>query len=473
MIGEKSMITNEGAFCHEHSCSHALEFFSKAGSLFKGNTKFYGNSSSALELFKPIWYENELLAMKLLFWLRDCRGGAGNRSGFRECINWLANNDHSGWIKRNIDKIPLYGRYDDFRSLFGTKYENLAAEKWSQEISKNNVLAAKWADRSDKPLRYALNLSIERDFRKLLAEIRKNHIVEHKISCKEYSEIEYHTVPSVAMARYAKLFDKNDSERFAEYKEKVAAGETKINAEVLFPHDCVRTAFHDKEIANLQFDALPNYLEGTNERIIVLSDTSASMCVNVSGSVRAIDISQGLALYCSAKIDKDSPFYKRFIGFASESKFKNWEYLSFSEAIFDENVFDGAIGSTNVHKALELILDTALFFKLSNDKIPTTLLIVSDMQFSCNVSTGDDINNILDKFVQKGYTKPKVVYWNTDGYAGTPDTKFGNNVGLISGFSPAILKAVLTGDGFSPLAVMHRTLEKYEINLPIDKSRRY
>jgi len=71
--------TNEGAVQYDHSLNNAVEFFSKAGSLYAKNAKskqpFYGNQTSALELFKAVWFSgNHEMAMKLLFWLRDCRG---------------------------------------------------------------------------------------------------------------------------------------------------------------------------------------------------------------------------------------------------------------------------------------------------------------------------------------------------------------------------------------------------------------
>ena len=96
-------------------------------------------------------------SLKLLFWLRDCRGGAGNRSGFRECVTWLANHEPN-WVSENIELIPEYGRWDDLRVLFGTSLENAVAHLWAEAIRNNNVLAAKWADRKDKPIKHMLNI---------------------------------------------------------------------------------------------------------------------------------------------------------------------------------------------------------------------------------------------------------------------------------------------------------------------------
>lgn len=464
--------TKEGGIQYEHSLDHAIEFFSKAGSIFSKKGNFYEERESVLSLFQKIWIVDKELAFKLLMWLRDCRGGAGNRSGARECYKWLSKYDPE-WLEINISLLPEIGRWDDLRSLFDSDLEINAAKLWSYNL-KENILAAKWADRSDKPLQKFLELN-EAGLRKLLSKIRKNHIVEHEMCTKRWNEIEYEKVPSVAISRYTNAFGRHDEERFEKFKEDLKTGKKKIHASVLFPHDCVRTVLHgDPEIGEAQFNELPNFLEGVEERIIVISDTSGSMQTNISGSVEAIHISQGMALYCSAKISKDNPFHKKFIGFCSEGKFKNWNDMDFAQAIQNRNIFDGAVGSTRIDKALDLILETAKFFNLANEQIPTTLLIISDMQFysgsgiyGAGCSNSDtEINQALNKWTKANYNKPKIIYWNTDGYAGSPEVANSYNVALISGFSPAILKAIFSAEDFSPRAIMLKALEKYEINVP-------
>lgn len=476
--------TKEGAYTFEHSLNHALEFFSKAGSQFTKKMSYYGvgNEETALSLFQKSWIVDKELTMRLLLWLRDCRGGAGNRSATRDILHWLAKNDPQ-WIMANIGWIPLVGRWDDLMSLFGTELETVAAQLWAGAIAKSDVLAAKWADRSYKPLQKALKKN-EAELRKLLSKIRKEHIVEFKMCATDWERIIYEHVPSVAMARYTKAFGRHDDERFQAYKEALLAGKTTVKASVLFPHDCIRTVKHgDKAIADAQFDALPNYMEGTNEKIIVISDTSGSMSTIVAGSIQAMDVSQGLALYCSAKIPKDNPFHKRFIGFESESKFKVWEGMTFSQAVRSRDVFDGACGGTRIDKALDLILKTAVFYKLTNEHMPTMLLIVSDMQFhqgagsfrwaSTEKERKDieqkpltEIEACLQKWDKAGYNRPKVVYWNTSAYAGSQATVNDKNVAMVSGFSPSVLKALLSGEDFSPIAVMMKALEKYKVVVP-------
>ena len=76
------------------------------------------------------------------------------------------------------------------------------------------------------------------------------------------------------------------------------------------------------------------------------------------------------------------------------------------------------------------------------------------------------IKKCLDKWVEHGYNVPKVIYWNTAGYAGAPDTADAKNVALVSGFSPAILNAIFNGKDLSPRSVLEYSLEKYQVNIP-------
>lgn len=481
------MVTNEGDIQYEHTLNHFVEFFFKAGSIFDNpkRVSFYNNEESALSLFQKIWIIDKELSFKLLLWLRDIRGGAGNRSGFRSCLSWIANTNPE-WVIANIDSIPEVGRWDDLIVLFGSSVEEAASNLWAEALKNNNVLAAKWCKREYTPVRKALGINNEAQFRKFLSKLRSGHIVESKLSAKTYDQINYSTVPSLAMARYTNAFKRHDETRFTEFKNKVKTKEVKINTKALFPHDCVRTALYgDAETADLQFDNLPNYFENSNERIIVLCDTSASMETLISGSIEAIHVSTGLALYCSDKIGKDNPFYRKFIGFESESEFKDWSNMSFSEALHNGDIFDGACGSTQIYKALDLILNTAKYFNLSQTQLPTTLIIISDMQFtsSCKIddniihgfnskynpqslNTETSIKRSLNKWIQHGYTIPKIIYWNTSGYAGSPDTVNTENIALISGFSPGVLKAVFKGENTDPLSVLKYAVEDYTVKIP-------
>lgn len=460
--------THEGDIHFKDAGNPVLDFFGKAGSAFTGGRyqqHYYDDSISALDLYKEAWNYDKITSLKLMLWLRDCRGGAGNRSGFRSILYWMALN-HPEWITPNIHWIPKVGRWDDLRSLYGTSLEIHAAELWATALIDKNVLAAKWADRNkDYPVRKILDMKIG-SFRRCLANIRKDHIVEHKMCSKNWTAINYESIPSVAMSRYNSAFYKNDTIRFNNFKTDVRSGKSKVKASVLFPHDCVRNCYHgDREMADLQFEALPTYMPD-DSMTMVITDTSGSMGSLVAGSIRAIDVSIGLGLYFSSKMDKEHPFYKRFIQFCSEGELVDWRGLRFSDAIF--NKFDNAIGSTRIDLALDTILNIAKEKNIPQELMPDNLLIVSDMQFSEGTKSGESAIGVsLLKWDEVGYERPAIIYWNTDSYGGSPATAQMENVALISGFSPSILKAVLTSEKIDPMNVVNTALEKYsEIFVP-------
>jgi hypothetical protein len=481
---------------YEHSLDHHLEFFSKAGSLFSGKRGRksyapYGEKSetTALALFQSMWIipglEPKMDAMRLLFWLRDPRGGAGNRSGFRDCLTWLATDAPEGsvWLAANLNMVPEYGRFDDLASLFNSSLEKSTAKLWAEQISAGNHYALKWAKRNMVPLQRAFGTN-EAGLRKQLRQPARA-TVETAMCSRNWREINYAHVPSVAMARYTKAFGKHDPEGFESFKSKLEKGEATVNAATLFPHDCLRTARSgDSRIADQQFAAMPDYIPVTERRIMGLVDVSASMNSSVSsGSISCKDVAMSLGLYCSDRVGEGNPFYRKYMEFSTEPTFVDWQNNTFSESCHPHGNY---MGSTNIEACLRYILSVGQMFSATRDQMINTLLILSDMQFDQHTQgqdptgqmtycgygvacTGTDrtvVEKVMADWEAAGYERPSIVYWNLAGYAGQPATLQTPNTGLVSGFSPSILSAVLGGENFDPLSVMRRAISKYEIQAP-------
>jgi len=417
--------------------------------------------------------------------------GAGNRSGFRDIINWLAN-EPSGklWLKANLDKIPEYGRWDDLKVLYNTGLESEAMTLWSNAIKEGNALAAKWADAQDVKMRNFLNMT-PKQFRKFIVNTRKGKIVESLMCKKKWDEIEYSKVPSVAIGRYNTAFNRNDGERYNNWRHSLVkvkddgtmevVGDVKAGA--IFPHDLVRTVLSEtgnafwqgskpkeysketEKLVEAQFQSMPNYYDVTERKIMTILDTSGSMYTPVAGSIQAVDVALGLSLYCSDRLGKDNPFYRKIIPFSSTASLKSWDNMTFAKAV--GHVPDGYVGSTNIISALNLLLESAKLWSIEVDKMPNCLLIISDMQFDQQVEEDNmPIEDALNKWVEAGYNKPQIIYWNLMGYNNQPATKYDKNVGMVSGYSPSTMKAVLEGDDFTPLAIMKRTIAAYPVNEP-------
>lgn len=468
---------------YEHSLDQHVEFFSKAGSLFAGSdeTSYYGGETTALGLFQGAWAipykESKKLAMQLLFWLRNPRGGAGNRSGFRSILKWLANEvpDGPAWAGCNVPQIGIYGRFDDMKSLFDSSVEEAAAAHWaSQCADKNspfNHFACKWAKKNMVPLQRALDTN-EAGLRKLIVCGREN-IVERAMCAKQWDEITYKHVPSVAMKKHHKAFKRNDEDRFAQYLDDLTAGKDTVHAGVLFPHDVRSMATGlsgNAQLAEAQFKVLPDYIDNTVRRIMVLADTSASMnsIISTKSSVTLMDVSIGMALYCSDRLGKENPFWRKYMEFSTKPTWVDWTKESFVSAARKKI---GYVGSTSVTSALDQLLSQAQAFSVSPEQMINTLLILSDMQFdgsACRDVGRTAVERCMARWEAAGYARPAIVYWNLAGYVGQPATVNTPNTTLVSGFSPSILKTVLEGDTFDSREIMIRTASQYEVTVPTD-----
>ena len=142
-------LTENGAVAHKTTKSAVLDMFS-LGAAYRNRT-----DEDCILLFKNAIKEDETLALKCLFYLRDIRGGGqGERRFFRVCFNWLAKN-YPEVARRNLINIAEYGRYDDLYCVVGTPIEKdmftLIKEQLEKDIASMNEsekagvsLLAKW-----------------------------------------------------------------------------------------------------------------------------------------------------------------------------------------------------------------------------------------------------------------------------------------------------------------------------------------
>lgn len=489
-------LTENGAMAYGTTMDTWLDFFATAGSVY--NTRLHSKkqlktseNTEELKLFKTMWSSNEqlhkILSMKLLFWLRniprDSKSlpGAGNRSGFRNILNWLATHD-SKWVIANIEAIPCIGRWDDLEVLFGTPCENKAIELWASAITSDpqNGLACKWFPRKgivNSKVRSYLQKS-PKAFRKLL--VAGTQVVEQQMCKNNWGEIDYSKVPSVAMSRSNAAFKRHDLERFTNFNVKVAScvdPNVKINAGTLYPHDIVRGLLcgGDKLTLRNQWNALPNFLQTENGdiRCIAVADTSGSMSCVVGGKVQAVHVSQAIAAYVSDKIGKNSKFYKKYIQFAGETQFTTWVGKEIDEIVGDDEYFNGSVDNTNIERCLLTILQECQKYKLQAEDCPNMLLIVSDMQFDASQMCAEErpVEAALKQYDRAGIARPRIVYWNVKPTSNKalPTIKNERGVCIASGFSPSFLKVIFENkepETMTSLQVMLDTVKDFHIKIP-------
>lgn len=117
-LGNKNEMTKtaNGAITPASSGDKVLDFFAQAGALRSKS------DAQVQDIFKKACLENVGLALKALFYIRDVRGGQGERKTFRTCLKWLAST-YPDKLKANLDNISFYGRWDDLFVLFDTPLE--------------------------------------------------------------------------------------------------------------------------------------------------------------------------------------------------------------------------------------------------------------------------------------------------------------------------------------------------------------
>jgi hypothetical protein len=444
-------LTANGAITNSTTDSKLLDFFANAGSL-RNRTE-----SEILRMFNDAYFENPSLALRMLLWVRDCRGGAGERRTFRIIFNSLSPRDKN----RIIHKVPEVGRWDD---LWKKQANNEVVRTFTPDLlsflSNNlqNGLLCKWLPRKgklfDALVKY--NRTTPKELRKTL--VSNTQVVEQLMSSRRWSEIKYSTVPSKAMSNYARSFSKRDGVRFSEYMQKVEKGEAKINASTLFPYDVLLSLNKNAEsVVNAQWNALPNYY--SDENILVVADVSGSMGDFRSKTLCPIHASISLAMYTAEK--NTGLFKDHFITFSSKPKLQKLSG-TFTNRVNQLQQAEWAM-STDLVAVFELLLTKAVKHRLTDQDLPTKIVIVSDMEFNHAVTNISNFNEIKRQYESHGYTIPQLVFWNVNGRAGNVPVKMNDKgVALVSGYSPSIIPSIL-GESISPMAVMLKTLnvERY------------
>ena len=414
--------------------------------------------------FEKAFQENSDIALRIAQWARDARGGAGERELYRQVLKHLEKLHTDVLLStRILQNTAEIGRWDDLLIFTNAEVKAKAFGMIKEALDAGNGLCSKWMPRKGPvsvELREAFGWS-PKYYRKRLVELTK--VVETQMCSKQWNEINFSHVPSLAMSRYSKAFGKNASDAFTEFKTKLKSGDksVKVNAGAVYPYDITKNVkYGDSGLADEQWKALPNFIG--DAMVLPVVDVSGSMSTPAGGyasksGVSCLDVAVSLGLYCA---DKNTGAFKDlFLTFSTDSKFVHLTgTLSKKMAQMNRSDWDM---STDLHKAFEEILRVAKTNDVPAKDMPQVLLIMSDMQFnSCTRYDDSVMQMIRRKYTEAGYEVPQIVFWNLNAADNVPvkfDTK---GVALVSGFSPAIMKSVLAADmdGFTPEGIMKKAV---------------
>ena len=488
--------TENGAAAYLSTGSECLDLFAAAGALRSAA------EADVIRRFIRAYAEDATLAVKILFFARDIRGGLGERRVFRVIFRWMADHEPES-VRRNIPWVADYGRFDDLLVLLGTACEP-DMETYIKEQLKNDLkalessgqvsLLGKWLPsvnasspdtvKAAKKLARILEMS-DAEYRKTLTALRARiRMIENNLREKDYT-FDYEKQPSKALYKYRKAFLRNDRERYVQFLEKASETSGAMHTGTLTPYDVISPlisayvgpAFWEEErpepvfseeerrAMDVTWNALEDFTDdGTgksrNRNALAVVDGSGSMYWG--GKLLPAAVAQSLGIYFAEHCR--GAFHNHFITFGARPQLVEVKGRDIVEKVRYCMQFDDC-SNTDLMKVFELLIRTAVRYRIPGEEMPARLYIISDMEFDCcqNASVAN-FQAARELFRKHGYHLPQVVFWNVQSRnIQQPVRENEQGAVLVSGCSPQIF-GLLKNDRLDSRHFMLQVLlsERYE-----------
>lgn len=460
-LNNEKCLTTNGAVGYATSGKKLLDINFSVTSLRKQP------ESEIINKFMDAYCENPVLAMRWLFYARDCRQGIGERRLFRVVMKHLAD-VKPDMIRSVLKLVAEFGRWDDLLCLLDSdvKDDILAVIKKQFDEDKKNMsnnkpisLLSKWAPSlnasSQETKRYAAIICkylsmTPRQYRQMLSMMRHYiDVVECKMSAKKWSEINYEAVPSRANLIYNSAFLRNDEERRRAYLDALSNGDAKINASVLFPDDIVhKYSYNYGYFGNVK--TLDGTLEGLWKALPTLTTENTLVVRDGSGSMmgKPMDVSTAMAIYMAER--STGEFHNKFITFGAKPKLISLDGMDTLREKLIKTYHETDCSNTNIKAVFDLILKTAVNSNMHQEDMPKNIVIISDLQFDGNVFNFNQtlFEGIIKKYEKYGYSLPRLIFWNVNEYYKNVVPIQQNELGvvLLSGYSQNLVKMVMSGE---------------------------
>lgn len=438
--------TLNGAKAYKSTKNAVLDLFSSWGGM---------RGKDILPLLRNAIDYDLHLTLRCLLWGRDIRGGAGERTLFRQSLQHLSN---CGFPTLNniLPKIPEVGRWDDLLVFHNTNYWNEVVQLIKQALSEGNGLCAKWMPRKGhiaEALRTGLGMS-PKQYRKTLVHLTQ--VVETQMCANKWNEINYEHVPSKATQIYKNAFKRHTPEKYNAYLSSLSKGTAKINAGAVYPYEIIRQV-NEPQLMEAQWKAQPDYVPESISFLPII-DCSGSMgwMGSKHGPVQPLEVAISLGLYLSER--NKSIFKDMFVTFSANPQF---QYVKGNLRDRMKQMSTAEWGmNTNIQAVFDKLLILAVKNKVDPKDMPTHMIIVSDMQFDRCCNNNNNQKQIMKQFKDAGYVAPILVFWNVNDHGNKPVTENRENTVLVSGFSPSVMKTLLKADteSITPIAQMMETL---------------
>ena len=188
-----------------------------------------------------------------------------------------------------------------------------------------------------------------------------------------------------------------------------------------------------------------------NEDVILKENLTMIILADVSGSMTGTPLEACISLSLLLTDVLDGIWKNKILTFETNPKWHNIpeEFNIIEKIEYLKNAPWG--GSTNIGRALDMILNVALVNKISKKDMPKKMVIFSDMQFDQAIDYYDHFRTgfeiLENRFKNNGYDLPHIIFWNLRG-----DTLGYNNkttqkgTTMLSGFGPASFKSFMNAD---------------------------
>lgn len=498
-------LTENGGIAHKTTDDKLYDMFAFGAAMRKRSDE------DIILMWREAYDENTEYALKCLFYLRDILEGQGERRFFRVCLNDLAKK-HPDVVRRNLEFVPEFGRWDDLWCLLDTPVATDVIRLIHNQINldlgdithptKGISLLGKWLPSENTSsmdtrakanyIRRCLRLS-HKEYRVLLTNLRaKINVLETLMSANRWDEIEFDKIPSKAGIKYKNAFARRDIIKQA-YKKFMESDNTKVNAKALYPYEVVAEAlklfrvgsYYRYNVLNVPmddvsrlavdkyWDNLTDYFNDCTLNALCVVDTSGSMVSNEASA--PINVAISLGLYCAERAK--GPFKGNYISFSSKPQLIETRGVDFVDKvyrIYKTNLCE----NTDLEATFNMLLDTAYSNHLSQEDLPESIIVISDMEidmataqynyyFSRDNEHGrsQKVETMMEsmhrKWAKFGYKMPKLVYWNVNArhniiLDGSP------NVSYVSGCSPVIFEQIMKGKTGRELMYDKLNSERYK-----------
>lgn len=453
-------------YTHNMGVTHSTSFNEIVDLFFLIGATRNMSDEQIIDAFNAALVANPIKALKILFYARDIEKGLGERRVFRIIITHLAKK-YPDFIKDNLlnrkNILDNIVRVDDLvyiasQLINERKNKSLIDDilmfllELLNEETEIQGIVAKWMPRKNSQYGNVVRYMRKHGFISTYSEYRKfivslSNTVEQVMSRKDIDAINLEHVPSVAMSKYSKAFDRYGI--LEEYVEKVAKGEAKLHARQLFPYQIAKEALNSRSEVNS--DLLEQQWQNLKEldvlnsdfRAIPVIDVSGSMTWSSSGQPNPIEVALGLGLYLAENNPNDA-FKDYFVTFSQEPKFQEIYGSDIKRKMINALKADWGY-NTNIEAVFKLILDRAVKGNVPQGEMPSHILIFSDMEFDHCVDMNENAYEmIVRRYEETGYDLPQIVFWNVNGRPGNVPVQMNDkNAILVSGASQNVINFVL------------------------------